>query len=574
MKTYHITGLAIRGYFETGKWWKPKKNEVLKCIFVEGKVAVMKGKVNCGSVPKEIQEVSRKFIMAGGNIEAKVIDKNPRYRNKGEEIPCIYIWWSDLNSKQIKDAVKAAREAVAEARKEQGDNGIKFEQQKIPPKEKPGTSSQSMTDNGTSGPAKSSKKQKEKPGTSSKKMSDSDTSGPAKSGKQNEKPGTSSQSMTDNGTSGPTKSSKKQKEKVEGSRKRQSNEFGKDSPNGKVARMEDVTQPKSKSDTMLKNKKDKELPQATVSDSKRVVQDMTDQLQKGEGDISYEKGDMNGDLHSKKSFGQLIDVHGHVETVLDIRTKLEASKSVCKIVQGNYTATGFRVGSRYIMTAAHVTKTFQQGLKFEIQTYAVFNYIKDGILEEENKFFFKEVVYTDPELDISVIELIESSHPFPPPFTAFDQPSLDSCFHLIGHSQGSVMSINPVTKIININNPGVRDQLEQLQKLSYEYTGKSYDDLPHNTLYNPHRFLFQCKFTQGGSGSPGVVLIDEKVIVTTVLLYGYPDWCYNQSMESYKMNWPLDYCIEQGVNMMSVRKKMLQTNLALCINIFGQTVQQ
>ncbi|XP_060575558.1 uncharacterized protein LOC132732992 isoform X4 [Ruditapes philippinarum] len=523
MKTYHITGLAIRGYFETGKWWKPKKNEVLKCIFVEGKVAVMKGKVNCGSVPKEIQEVSRKFIMAGGNIEAKVIDKNPRYRNKGEEIPCIYIWWSDLNSKQIKDAVKAAREAVAEARKEQGDNGIKFEQQKIPPKEKPGTSSQSMTDNGTSGPAKSSKKQKEK---------------------------------------------------VEGSRKRQSNEFGKDSPNGKVARMEDVTQPKSKSDTMLKNKKDKELPQATVSDSKRVVQDMTDQLQKGEGDISYEKGDMNGDLHSKKSFGQLIDVHGHVETVLDIRTKLEASKSVCKIVQGNYTATGFRVGSRYIMTAAHVTKTFQQGLKFEIQTYAVFNYIKDGILEEENKFFFKEVVYTDPELDISVIELIESSHPFPPPFTAFDQPSLDSCFHLIGHSQGSVMSINPVTKIININNPGVRDQLEQLQKLSYEYTGKSYDDLPHNTLYNPHRFLFQCKFTQGGSGSPGVVLIDEKVIVTTVLLYGYPDWCYNQSMESYKMNWPLDYCIEQGVNMMSVRKKMLQTNLALCINIFGQTVQQ
>jgi hypothetical protein len=38
--------------------------------------------------------------------------------------------------------------------------------------------------------------------------------------------------------------------------------------------MEDVTKPKSKSDTMLKNKKDKELPQATVSDSKVHVYDI------------------------------------------------------------------------------------------------------------------------------------------------------------------------------------------------------------------------------------------------------------------------------------------------------------
>ncbi|XP_060590931.1 uncharacterized protein LOC132745931 [Ruditapes philippinarum] len=283
---------------------------------------------------------------------------------------------------------------------------------------------------------------------------------------------------------------------------------------------------------------------------------------------------MNSDLHSKKSFGRLIDVHGQIETVLDIKTKLKASKSVCKIIQGNNTATGFRVGSRYIMTASHVTNTFQQGLKFEAATYAVFNYLKDGIWEEENKFYFKEVVYTNPELDISVIELLEIHRPFPPPFTNFDVPFLDGCFHLIGHSQGNVMGTNPVTKIVNINNPEVTYQLEQLKTLSYKHTGRSFDVPPHNTLENPDRFLFHCKFTQGGSGSPGVVLIDEKIIVTTVLLHGYPDWYYDPSMEMYKMNWLQENCIEQGVNMMSVREKMKQTNPALCINIFEQTSWQ
>jgi hypothetical protein len=87
---------------------------------------------------------------------------------------------------------------------------------------------------------------------------------------------------------------------------------------------------------------------------------------------------MNSDLHSRKSFGQLIDVHGQIETVLDIKTKLEASKSVCKIIQGNFTATGFRVGSRYIMTASHVTDTLQQGrfyLKISCQIIYVMSLI-------------------------------------------------------------------------------------------------------------------------------------------------------------------------------------------------------
>ncbi|XP_060554042.1 uncharacterized protein LOC132715085, partial [Ruditapes philippinarum] len=153
MLTYHITGLAIRGYDKTCKQWKPEKNEVLECS-CEGAVVVMKGKVNCGSVPTDIQEESKKFILAGGSIKAEVIDINPRYRGKGKEIPCIYIW-SGLNNQLIKDAGKAAKLAVAKARKVFGDDGIKFEQQKIPPEEKPGTSSGNR-------PAKSSKKENEK----------------------------------------------------------------------------------------------------------------------------------------------------------------------------------------------------------------------------------------------------------------------------------------------------------------------------------------------------------------------------------------------------------------------------
>jgi hypothetical protein len=111
MVTYVITGNAIRGYHETYKQWTPKKCEVLKCIFDQGIVSVMKGKVNCGSVPTELQEVSRKYIMAGGNIEAKVIDINPRWRGKGHEIPCRYIW-SGLDNQILQEAVKAAKKGI------------------------------------------------------------------------------------------------------------------------------------------------------------------------------------------------------------------------------------------------------------------------------------------------------------------------------------------------------------------------------------------------------------------------------------------------------------------------------
>jgi V8-like Glu-specific endopeptidase len=88
----------------------------------------------------------------------------------------------------------------------------------------------------------------------------------------------------------------------------------------------------------------------TLSDSSSFISDLT-------------AGNRN--LSEEKPLGSFFDVNGHVETVLQSEAKVAAARSVCKIFSptkdGTLTATGFRVGSRFIMTACHVTRSFLEG---------------------------------------------------------------------------------------------------------------------------------------------------------------------------------------------------------------------
>ncbi|XP_053391286.1 uncharacterized protein LOC128554082 [Mercenaria mercenaria] len=263
-----------------------------------------------------------------------------------------------------------------------------------------------------------------------------------------------------------------------------------------------------------------------------------------------------------------------METLMELEAKVKASLSVCKIfypiVGGSTTASGFRVGSRYIMTAAHVTNNFQKGLQ-NSDTYVIFNYKYDGIYKRKDKYLIKEVVYSNDETDIAVVELLDHQRVMPPHVTSFCSPVLDRSFHLIGHSKGNVMETNLVTKIIDKDDPKIKFCLDQLQRMSCQHTGgKGYDTPPNDSVHNPYRFLFQCKFTKGASGSPGIVLVGKTIYVTTVLLHGYPDWYYDPTMEVYKNNWLDEHCVQQGVNIMSVCEMMRATHPSLCQDIFGK----
>lgn len=278
------------------------------------------------------------------------------------------------------------------------------------------------------------------------------------------------------------------------------------------------------------------------------------------------------------------------EYVFEASTKVDAARWVCLIRCPDGTGTGFRVGSRYIMTCKHVLDMIinpgyqqvgqsQQNAYAGLQNpdvYAVFNYfVENQQISERQKFYFKDIVhFMDDSTDTAVLELDNNTlgAAIPPPFTFFSLPRLNHRFSLIGHSEGKRMQINHVDKFIDANNTETQQNIISVKQLSLQLTGKDYEFQPHHILTNPNRFLFHCKFSKGASGSPGlVVLEDGRVVVVTMLLCGLPDWYYDNSVPNdLKNNWPKEYCVEQGVNFKSVYEHMLIQNPTLCHEIFSE----
>ncbi|XP_045173718.2 uncharacterized protein LOC123535218 isoform X2 [Mercenaria mercenaria] len=128
--TYAISGFTIRGFFVHKRHWTPRSGQLLDCVISQkGAVKVVKGKSVNGSVPTELQEVSRNFLKAGGDIKAQVLQVTPVNGPNGEEIRCKYIWSYGSNKTKtalVKTAVSVAREAVAKLRKKANNKKISF----------------------------------------------------------------------------------------------------------------------------------------------------------------------------------------------------------------------------------------------------------------------------------------------------------------------------------------------------------------------------------------------------------------------------------------------------------------
>ncbi|XP_053382036.1 uncharacterized protein LOC128549418 [Mercenaria mercenaria] len=271
-------------------------------------------------------------------------------------------------------------------------------------------------------------------------------------------------------------------------------------------------------------------------------------------------------------FGTFIDETGIEMTVFESHVIAKASYGICLIhypcENGFGGGTGFRVGKRYIMTAAHVANAAKHGGL--TNSMAIFNYLQDSPAWPKYVYSLTSVVFSDEETDVAVIKLAENSQ-MPPAFEHFIAPVEN--FNLIGHSKKDVMKINPVTKVfIEGKCPRLSDEISRTRSLSREHTAAPCDFEQFNSLTNKDRFLFHCKFTKGASGSPGIVLKGNNIHVTTVLVYGYPDWYYDPTQARLREIWPIKYCIEQGANMQSVCRNMFKADTQLCREIFGEFI--
>ena len=273
--------------------------------------------------------------------------------------------------------------------------------------------------------------------------------------------------------------------------------------------------------------------------------------------------------------------------VADMEVLVKAAKSVGKIhASNNFCATGFRVGPKYIMTCKHVLEGIivkernrvtdfacQEGSsKYDVleksSVYVDFNYNHPNAQSNNadignSKFFLKPVVKFENEvLDVAILELKETEGvPFPDAFINFSQALPNEKFTFLGHPQGKPKEHNEVDGPVNLDD-------ETYQKL-VEWSMRVDGSNGFVGVNMPERFLFHCSMQHGGSGSPGIAIEGgEKAVVVTMLLRGYPDWYYcNPQMHTQVAP---TQCIEQGVDMVALYKKMHSEDRDLCNTIFGQ----
>ncbi|XP_053381507.1 uncharacterized protein LOC123562744 [Mercenaria mercenaria] len=262
---------------------------------------------------------------------------------------------------------------------------------------------------------------------------------------------------------------------------------------------------------------------------------------------------------------------------------------VCQIRFPYGTATGFRVGSKYIMTAYHVVKIIAEvvpsrefkGRHGQIHViglahrnvFGLFEYFKEDIFEHKRKYFFKNVIhFKDEHTDVAVLELADNGdgQSMPLPFEICRDLNVTSQFTLIGHN-GGAMKYNEVGLVIDRDATKTLDDIRWVKNHSLEQTNENFEFPPYNMLTNKQRVLFHCKFSKGASGSPGIVILEnDHVIVVTMLLCGYPNWYYDGSVDrNLRSRWPKEYCIEQGADMASVARTMYNKNRVLYQDIFN-----
>lgn len=263
--------------------------------------------------------------------------------------------------------------------------------------------------------------------------------------------------------------------------------------------------------------------------------------------------------------------------VLDQRHLLEVAKSVGKVCAGDYCGTCFRVGHNYVMTARHVVMDIVNNGIISLgarrpTTFAAldnenvfvnFDFLSRNTATIRKFHLSSNVVFEDDVLDIAVVELKAGAHEFPPPFCNFAQAQPNIKFKFVGHPFGEPKQLNEVDGLLAVS-PETKEEAVTWSRQVAGLDGFAGMEIPG-------RVLFHCSFQKGGSGSPGIAVVEGQAVVVTVLLHGYPDWFYDPNFDQdIKNRVANQQRIEQGVSMMDLYLKMHAVNRDLCYAIFDR----
>lgn len=139
--------------------------------------------------------------------------------------------------------------------------------------------------------------------------------------------------------------------------------------------------------------------------------------------------------------------------------------------------------------------------------------------------FQSDIAYLDEEHDFVVLKL-KCHHAgvgFPPPLTCFGEVSISE-IHLVGHPEGREMKED--SDVFPYWSTEHEKKIKELGKWSMKYFPDK-EDYYSILLEPPVKILFDTTFNQGASGSPGVMIKDDKPCVVLMLAGGTPKYIYD-----------------------------------------------
>ncbi|XP_078339460.1 uncharacterized protein LOC111108810 isoform X4 [Crassostrea virginica] len=288
------------------------------------------------------------------------------------------------------------------------------------------------------------------------------------------------------------------------------------------------------------------------------------------------------------------------------------------IWSGDNRGTGFRVGSKYIMTAFHVVgeilKQFWEEVFMrltESEKCAIHwtekNVPQDGrwsltdllqTLENPEKqeklreiglksiscnleirFSFLgnkhdkeihsdmisyDVAFASPFCDVVILELLGNEEDLPKPISLYrtNSSTTQEKLHIIGHPNGWELQHDPGCKIIKKKeelNELVKGGIEFFSSQGYDKTEVEEDYKP--CVISPDHILFHCSQStaHGSSGSPLIVISDDQPQVTGMLLRGHPKLYYNYKKGKDKER--PDLLVESGISIEKVHSLLKEHKL-------------
>ena len=204
--------------------------------------------------------------------------------------------------------------------------------------------------------------------------------------------------------------------------------------------------------------------------------------------------------------------------------------------------------------------------------YIQFGYEKSNQRHSDYSTFRLDgiIVWSDKDLDTTILRLKPDSRSFPPPIRYFGRVDDDPEMIFVGHPGGDVSKSDQKIKIFPKNEDTIRK--------AEEWSLNNYHENGYHGLRDKKKVLFHCTFQHGASGAPGFTMqdnIDEPVVVV-MMLRGFPSFYYDKFSEEEKRNFDNAFLIEQGVTLKSIYSALRKSDYdmtiqSLAAEIFGNS---